>query len=228
LTPLKPIANISRSIIINEFDVMRTNWHLIIMFAATGLAVATSGCQSLGPNAAQSGAFGGLTGSVAGAAIGASEGKAAEGALIGGLTGATVGTVAGDAVDRQIERERAEFQQFQNEQRQAAITTDQIIQMTHSGLSSDVIARQIHNQGVVNHPSINELILLKNQGVDDLVINAMQSAPIAGHRPPAAPRCVPACGPPVIVEHYAPFPRYSPGWCYRRRPRTGVGFTFGF
>jgi hypothetical protein len=187
-----------------------------------------AGCQSAGPNAAQAGALGGLTGSLAGAAIGAAEGKSTEGALIGGLTGATVGALAGNAVDRDIERQRAEIQQLENEQRQSAITNEQIIQMTHSGLSSDVIIRQIQNQGVVSHPDINQLIQLKNQGVDDPVIHALQSAPVAGEPYVVVPRRIPAGQPPVIIESCRPVPYCPPGCFYRRRPRSAVGFSVGF
>ncbi len=187
-----------------------------------------AGCQSWGPNTAQSSAIGGLTGSLAGAAIGASEGKSAEGALIGGLTGATVGAVAGNAVDRDIERQRAEIQKSEYQQRQSAITTEQIIQMTQSGLSSDVIIRQIHNQGTVVQPDINQLIMLKNQGVDDRVIHALQSAPLAGQPYLANPVRVPVARPPVVIESCHPFPGYPPGCFYRRRPRSTVGFAFGF
>ncbi len=188
----------------------------------------SSGCRSPGPNAAGGGAIGGLAGGLAGAAIGASEGKAPEGALIGALTGATVGTVAGNAIDRAEERDQLDYQRYQDGQRLAAVTTDQVVRMTQSGLANDVIARQIMNQGIVRRPTIDELIQLKNQGVDDSVIQAIQNAPLAGQCVPVRYAAPPQ---PVFVETYPachPYHRFPHHYYHRRCAPPGVGFSFGF
>lgn len=197
-----------------------------IEFVLIASLLCFSGCQSLGPNAAGGGALGGLTGGLAGAAIGATEGKAPEGALIGAVTGATAGTIVGDAVDRDIERQHFVEQHRYNDRIASSITLDGVIRMTQSGLSSDVIARQIATQGVAQRPTIDDLIFLKQQNVDDLVINAMQNAPVAGQT--AAVRYVEPA--PVIVERYPRFrPRkFGPPPRCAHPCEPGVEFFFGF
>lgn len=180
----------------------------------------------MGPNAAGGGAFGGLAGGLAGAAIGATEGKAPEGALIGAVTGATVGTVAGGAVDRDIQQQRVAQQQYRNQQVAGSITMDGVIRMTQSGLGSDVIARQVSTQGVVQRPSIDDLIFLKQNNVDDRVIHALQNAPVAGRSAPV--RYVEPA--PVIVESYPHFRhrRFAPPPRCVHACEPGVEVFFGF
>lgn len=198
---------------------------LYLAILAAFLLISSSGCQTAGPNAAGGGAFGGLAGGLAGAAIGASEGKAPEGALIGALTGATVGTVAGTAIDRAEERDQLDYQRYLDGQRLAAVTSDEVIRMTQSGLANDVIARQIMNQGIIRRPTIEELIQLKNQGVDDSVIQAIQNAPLAGQSVPV--RYV-APSQPVFIETCPPYHRFPHHYYHRRCHPSGVGFSFGF
>ena len=122
------------------------------------------GCQTVRPGAATGGAFGSFAGALTGASIGATEGKAGEGALIGALAGGTVGSLAGNAIDRQVERDRFEFQQAQAQRLSTAVDVNEVIRMSQSGLGSDVIASQIQSQGVARRPTIDELILLKKPG----------------------------------------------------------------
>lgn len=186
-----------------------------------------TGCQA-GPGAATGGALGTLTGGLAGAAIGASEGKGPEGALIGALAGGTLGSVAGHAVDRSVEQDRLNYLHQQQDQRGNAVNFEQIIRMTQSGLGSEVIARQIHNQGILRRPTIDELIYLQNSGVDNIVIQAIQNAPIAGNIvAPARER--------VIYHSYGADPCFGPHpfyyhdyyWhCRPRGPRTELRLGF--
>lgn len=189
------------------------------------------GCQSLGPNAATGGALGTLAGGVTGAAIGAREGKSPEGALIGAVTGGAVGTIAGNAVDRSVEQDRIDYQVALNQQQQAAIHIDQVVQMTQSGLGNNVIVSQIHSQGIARRPSIDELIYLKNQGVDESVIQAFQNGPVAGQV--IANHAVPVHR--EIIHHrqvpyyHRPSPHY--GYDHRRgrharRSRSGFSVHF--
>ena len=210
------------------------------IYVLVTLLVFVSGCQSLGPNAAGGGALGGFAGGLAGAAIGSTEGKAPEGALIGAVTGATVGGVAGNAVDRDIRQQQFAEQQFYNQQVAGAITVDQVARMTQSGLGSDVIARQITSQGIFQRPTIDDLILLKQNGVDDQIIQAMQTAPVIGQGIPgsyvhSAPVVVEQT--PIFVQTRPRFhhphrryvqPRYYGPPRHARRRSPGVGFSFGF
>ena len=203
-----------------------------IEIALSLLVCCLAGCQTLGPNAATGGAFGGLAGGLAGAAIGSTEGKSPEGALIGAVTGAAVGSIAGDAVDRDVQQQQFQHQQFRNQKIANAITTDQIVRMTQSGLGPDVIGRQIATQGVAHRPTIDELIFLKQNQVDDRVIHTLQNAPVAGQdvgavRTVPIPVVEPA---PILVEpvpHFRPRRFWAPPRCVRRS-EPGVELFFGF
>ena len=108
-----------------------------------------------------------------------------------------------------------------------AVTADDAIAMTRAGLSDDVITAHIRANGVAQPPQVNDLINLRNQGVSDAVITALQTtrAPVAVVRAPPPP-------PPVIVEsvHYDPW-CYPPPWRHHhhhRRHRPGVTWGFHF
>ena len=194
------------------------------------------GCQSTGggwgPGQTAGTLFGGATGGVLGAALGSNSGKTAEGALIGGLTGAVLGNALGREGDlTEQEYQRAASQQYMDQMR-GALSHDQVIQLVHSGLGDEVVANQIHNQGISRRPNSQELVYLKSQGVPDRVLAAMQSAWIPGETPRgrAAPYGPP---PPVIVEEYGwggpPVIYHSPRyWCPPpRRSGTYWGVSVG-
>jgi len=195
------------------------------------LSVGWAGCQSLGPNAAGGGALGGLAGGLAGAAIGAAEGKAPEGALVGAVAGATAGTIAGDAWDRDIQQQRLANQQLRDQQFAHSTTIDQVIRMTHSELGPEVISRHIMTQGVARRPTIEDLILLKQNRVDDRVIEALQTATIIGPGGSIAVHSRPVGfveRVPVFVESYPRFgPRRFGPHCHPAY-RPGVELFFGF
>ena len=202
---------------------------LAFALGMSAVVVCSTGCQTLGPSTATGGALGALTGGLTGAAIGSYDGKASEGALIGAVAGGTLGGVAGNAVDRSVERDRIDNQIAIQQQRQNAISVEQVVQMTQSGLGSNVIASQINSQGVVNRPTIDQLIFLKNNGVDDLVIQSLQSAPVAGY---GAVNSQPFIRQqiirhdPVYVGRCGPRPHY--GYHYRRGRRPRAGFSVNF
>jgi len=103
--------------------------------------------------------------------------------------------------------------------------------MTQAGLSEDVIATHIRAHGVARPPSVNDLIVLRNQGVSDRVIQSLQQTP-----PPAAAAYAPAgyvVAPPpreVVVEHYyGPWYRYPPPhYHHHHRPHPGASWGFSF
>jgi hypothetical protein len=207
----------------------------IIAAGTVAVAVCLGGCQSTGPNRALGTAFGGMAGGLTGAAIGTQEGKAPEGALFGALTGMAAGSAVGGALDNQVERDRMDAQQAANEANLNAISFEQVIQMTRSGLSDDIVASQIYNQGVVRKPTFGDLMMLKNNGVSDATIYALQNAPVAGAGALVATHRIPATT--VYYEEpsvfYYPTPHH---WCHpyhrpfgsRHRHGSHVGFSFGF
>ena len=195
------------------------------------LSLIMSGCRTAGPNAYGGGLFGGATGGLVGAAIGAENGNALEGAIIGGAIGSAIGTAAGNEVDLAEQRDQ-QIRQASHQQAVAnAVSLEQVIKMTQSGLGDQVIANQIQSLGVVQRPSADQLVWLKSQNVSDSVLSALQTAPMAGssmrpRRPigPAAP----------VVVHEQVF--VEPG-CFVRPPRhfyrrphrrRGAGVSFHF
>ena len=211
---------------------MKARTVYIVLGAVVGLCVQV-GCQTARPNTAAGGLFGAAAGSVLGAAIGAHEGKIGEGALIGGLAGGSLGGLMGNQADQADARDARLYQAQLQSQRDAAISMDQVVQLTRSGLSDDVIANQIQRQGILASPTNNDLILLKQNGVSDRVIAALQSAPIAGNQLPVQTPLVvqpdvmvvdPVC-PPVLLGPLPPphYRHFHPG-----HRRSSVGISVGF
>jgi hypothetical protein len=105
--------------------------------------------------------------------------------------------------------------------------------MSQSGLSEAVIANHVRTRGVAQPPSTTDLIALKNSGVSDGVIRAVQEMS-------AVPVPVPVPVSPVVVEeHYIahPVPYWGPryvhgGWhrpprhVHRHRPGMSWGVSF--
>jgi hypothetical protein len=97
--------------------------------------------------------------------------------------------------------------------------------MSQAGLSEEIIIGHVRANGFAGQLTSSDLIRLKQQGVSDGVISALQQMP-AGR-----PVQTVVSPPPVIVEeHYygrpIPPPCYPPGpWYYGRRPHTSWGFS---
>lgn len=210
-------------------------------------SLAFSSCANM--NHAQSGALAGTAiGSVAGALIGGESGHAAGGAVIGALTGAAAGGVIGDAEDARVERDVAMAQrdgaiaqaQYISQQQQQRLSNFDLIRLTQSGVSDDVIVNMIQSRGGQFDLSTDSIIALKSNGVSDRVIVAAQTAPAL---PAASTLTVPAPAPgvvvvpsqPTVIVESAP-PPVVWGWGYhhyhgprhyRRPPGSHVDLFFG-
>ena len=208
--------------------------NLAILSLLCTFLLSQCGCRTLGTNGAAIGGMGALTGTMLGAAIGSTEGKAGEGALVGGLAGAVAGTAIGDSIDQQQNRIRALELGQMDAMRQQALSFDDIIGLSQSGLGSDVIVSQIQAQGLRSQPRPGNLIALKNAGVSESVIRACQDH-FRQPRPSVRPTGY------EVVEFYGPQPPTSanvlvvppvaPQFCPPRRvrPRTRhFGMHFGF
>ena len=195
------------------------------------LTLASAGCQS--PYHADRGAlFGGLLGAGTGAVVGDALGNTGAGAAIGAGVGALTGAAIGGEMDDMEARNRALIaSQLGREIRAGAVTIDDVIIMSQSGVDDGLIVNHIRANGMVSPPGTHDLITLNSQGVSTQVITAMQEPPPAPRRETViverpAPR-------PVIVEeyHYGPVYRrpYYDHHVYRHHPRrSGVswGMTF--
>jgi hypothetical protein len=206
-----------------------------LMTAAVALAC-SAGCRSASYGDKGS-LFGGILGAGTGAAIGSNSGHPVEGALIGTAIGAITGGAVGDGIQADVDRNRAEVEARMGRQMASAVTPEDVVAMSQAGLSDDVIATHIRAHGVAHPPQVNDLITLRNQGVSDNVLKAMQNSP------GPQPAVVPASGAsPVIIQErvYAPPPYYGPYWGpapyfgyrYGRpcgpRPRSGYSLGFSF
>jgi uncharacterized protein YcfJ len=190
-----------------------------VLLAILGLAV--SGCQNM--NNTQSGALLGTgLGATTGAIIGNASGHAGGGALIGAAAGALAGGLVGDSEDKREERDAAVAQaQYEHAHSQAmarAVTVNDVVTMAHSGVGDEVIINSLRTRGCRWDSNPNALIYLKQQGVSDRVIEAMQNT---GLRPAPAGVALP----PGPVVYGAPPPAVvgggvvvvGPGY-YGRRP----------
>lgn len=195
-----------------------------LLAVAISLPLLAAGCRS--PYYADRGAAaGGLTGAAIGAVIGEHNDNPLAGAIIGGAVGTLTGAAVGDAIDADIARNDAIIQQQLGRRLAGAVTLSDVVSMTHANLGEDVIITHIRANGVANPPTVNDLIALKQQGVGDRVINALQSQP-----PIHSTSVRTASPPPVIVEerYIAPAPYcWGPHWGHyhhhhHRPPRTGV------
>ncbi|MEL6104736.1 MAG: glycine zipper domain-containing protein [Planctomycetota bacterium] len=164
--------------------------------------------------------WGGLAGAIAGGIIGDNSDEAGAGAAIGGVVGAVAGGILGDAADKErvIAQQRhayyrAQQQRYAQQQqtivRQSAVTMQDVVNMTRSGLSDQVILNQVRQRGYLGTLSVSDIISLHQQGVSESVITSLQTIPRRGQqvtvgRPvPQAPIARPQT---VIEHHYSPRP----------------------
>ena len=149
------------------------------------------------PQSRNLGILGGLAGAGIGAAIGEDGGDALPGALIGGAIGALSGAMVGDSMDQQQAYRQAVVYD-QQQQIAQAVTFADVVAMTRAGLDDEVIVTQIRTKGMRQALTTGDLIMLKQQGVSDRTITAMQQ-----YRHPVA------VASPVVVDsyrYYQPYP----------------------
>lgn len=199
------------------------------IFLCLPLAFVTAlmaGCRS--PYYADRGAaVGALTGAGVGAAIGSAKGDTAPGAVIGTAVGALTGALIGEGLDEVNARNQALIEERLGRRIVGAATIQDTIAMSQAGLGDDVIINYLRGNGFTGQLSAQELIRLKQEGVRDAVIGAMQQTPPVVVMPPVS------SSPPVIVEeHYygRPVPPpfiYHRHWPHSRPPhRASWGFSY--
>ncbi|MEL6895352.1 MAG: hypothetical protein AAFP90_04545, partial [Planctomycetota bacterium] len=108
----------------------------------------------------------------------------------------------------------------------AAVSVNDVITMSRSGLSPNVIMTQMQNRGVQRRPEVTDIIQMHQSGVPEPVITAMQTAPLQRAVSTAAAQAAPVViqqptvirRPPVYLEQYHVVPRYTrPSFHYYRR-----------
>lgn len=177
---------------------MRVHIRLITVL---GLLISTcsfgTGCQTTdNSNAVAGGVLGTGLGALTGAIIGSATGRhnAAAGALIGAAAGGVGGAALGHAQDERnqqtVNAVQAQYQQAQAAAERAALSNADVVYMVQNRLSDQVVINNIRSRGGRFDTTPDALVQLKNNGVSDSVISAMQATP-----PPSA--TVPPPGPPV-------------------------------
>lgn len=206
----------------------------------------TACCVNTGCAQWQTSEKGTLVGAAAGGALGSAIGKKSGNPITGAVLGAIGGGLVGNAVGESVDQRRA-YQQQQYYQQNAyqqptyqqpayqavnrGVSLDQVVSLTRSGLSDEVIISHIEANGFNQTLTANDLIILKNNGVTDRVIGALQR-PVRAAAPAVSPTIV---QPPVrVVEevhvvpswyHRPPVYHYGPHHHHRG---SSINFRFGF
>jgi uncharacterized protein YcfJ len=170
------------------------------------------GCQSAS-HTSNGAALGTGLGALAGGIIGHQSGHTAGGAIVGAAAGALAGGLVGNAADAREERDAAVAHAAYMEQVRQSLTNVDLIRMAQSGLGDDVIITAVQTRGGQFDLSPDGMIQLKQQGVSDRVIQAVQQASTLS-RPTTAVAVVP---PPERVGFYVSPRPYGPVYIVPRR-----------
>ncbi|MBN73502.1 MAG: hypothetical protein CME32_29965 [Gimesia sp.] len=192
---------------------------ITLIFA--GLLVQT-GCAARNHTEAGMASGAGI-GALAGAIIGSNSGDAGAGALIGAATGGLAGGLIGNAEDAREERDVAIAQANHERMARGAISNSDVIQMAHSGVSDSVIMGAIRSRGGAFDLSPQTLIMLKQQGLSDQLIEYMQQHNYVSTtaEPVIVRERAVVTSPSVVYVRPRPRPRYV-------RPHYGVHGHFHF
>lgn len=165
---------------------------------------------------------GSTAGALLGGIIGHQSGNTGDGAVLGALAGGLTGAVVGNSKDKE-DMAYEELAQVQMAEA-TAVTNLDLIRMTQSGVSDDVIVNTVKTRGGRIDMSPDAVIDLKANGVSDYVVLEIQKAAqaaargdvvrVVSSRPEIV--IVPSVGVGVGVSQHR-----HPYW-HRPRPRAGV------
>ncbi len=136
------------------------------------------GCQT---KAGTGALIGGAGGAAAGGAIGSmSHSRAGGGALIGAAVGALGGALIGHEMDKSDQREARDRDSASDYTRRHVsavsepVTKSDVVSWSRRGLRDEVIIDRIERSGTVFHLTAADENDLRDRGVSDFVIRAMQ------------------------------------------------------
>jgi uncharacterized membrane protein len=138
---------------------------IFCVIAAVGLGVllASAGCSSMGENTKRGAVGGALLGSIAGGVIGHQSGNGVAGAAIGAGVGALGGGLIGNSIDNKQEVKVSGEK----------LGISDVIALSKGGMSDDALIAKIQASGSVFNMSVEEIEVLRKEGVSAKVINAM-------------------------------------------------------
>lgn len=131
----------------------------------------SAGCQNTKTNAVEGAVIGGVVGAGAGGIIGHQSHHGGEGAGIGLAVGALTGAIIGSQIEKPGQANQPAAGQTVNPNQ---MTTQQIIDLTKQGANEDVIIDKIRLSNSKFTLGLEDINNLKQQGVSQKVINAMQ------------------------------------------------------
>ena len=128
-----------------------------------GLVFFSLGCQSAKTRAPEGAGIGGALGALAGGIIGHQSGHGGEGAAIGAAAGAVTGAIVGSQIDKPTQAQAVE-----------QITISQVVELSQQGSSDEAIIAKIRNTNSKFTLDDSDIAYLKQKGVSQKVIDAMQ------------------------------------------------------
>jgi hypothetical protein len=139
-------------------------WHLLL--CGLLLLPTTSGCNSAAGTGA---AAGGLLGAGIGGLVGRSPGAALVGGALGAGAGLATGAVVDAAHDKKVARDSARAAVANS------VSLEDVAKMTQANVSDEIIIDKIRQTNVAYSLTGDQLVWLKQQGVSDRVVRAMQT-----------------------------------------------------
>ncbi len=144
----------------------------VLVAACLLLAVASAGCQSNQTRVGEGAVIGGLLGATAGGIIGQQSHHGGEGAAIGAAAGILGGAIVGSQINKPQQGAQASTTAAANNPNQMSI--QQIVDLSKQGVNDAVIIDKINLTNSKFTLSAADLDYLKQQGVHQAVIDAMQ------------------------------------------------------
>jgi hypothetical protein len=135
------------------------------------LALAGAGCQSNTTRIGEGSVIGGVLGAAAGGIIGQQSHHAGEGVAIGAAAGALGGAIVGSQINKPQQGAQAGSPATSNPNQ---MSIQQVIDLSKQGVNDAVIIDKIHLTNSRFSLSAGDLDYLRQQGVHQTVIDAMQ------------------------------------------------------
>ena len=146
----------------------KSNMYLVLcLFVAIGVMIA--GCETTGENTKRGAVGGALAGSILGGVIGHQSGHGIEGAAIGAGVGVVTGGLIGNSIDDKEQQEQAQAVASAPEK----MGISDVITASKAGLNDDALIGKIAQSGSVYRLTVEEIELLRKEGVSTNVINYM-------------------------------------------------------
>jgi uncharacterized protein YcfJ len=146
---------------------------IFVLIICLSLGLLASACQNTQTRATEGAVVGGVLGAAAGGIIGHQSHHGAEGAGIG----AAVGVISGAIIGIQIQKQPAQTGQAAPATQTASsnqMTIQQVVDLTKQGAHEAVIIDKIHLSNSKFTLTPEDIAYLKQQGVSQKVIDAMQ------------------------------------------------------